>query len=89
MKHINAVIVGSGAGGGAMAKQLAKGGLSVVVLERGKWMNKFEHYDDEFLSVSPEILGPSEKHVRVVSKTKDGQNWETLPARNKQLPTLK
>ena len=80
LKHINAVIIGSGAGGGAMAKQLAEGGLSVVVLERGKWMNKFEHYDDEFLSVSPEILGPSKKHTRVVSKTHDGQNWITLPA---------
>ena len=37
LKHVNAVIVGAGAGGGVAAKELAAGGLSVVLLERGKW----------------------------------------------------
>ena len=40
LKHVNAVIVGSGAGGGAVAKELSEAGLTVVVLERGKWMNE-------------------------------------------------
>jgi hypothetical protein len=34
-KHVNAVIVGSGAGGGVTAKELAVAGLSVVLFERG------------------------------------------------------
>ena len=37
LKHVNAVIVGAGAGGGVVAKELAEAGLSVVLLERGKW----------------------------------------------------
>src|ERR1019366_786104 len=38
LKHVNAVIVGAGAGGGIVAKKLASGGLSVVLLERGQWL---------------------------------------------------
>ena len=41
LKHVNAVIVGSGAGGGVVAKELAEAGLSVVLLERGKWYTAF------------------------------------------------
>ena len=37
MKRVNAVVVGSGAAGGIVAKQLAVSGLSVVLFERGKW----------------------------------------------------
>ncbi|MCX6627364.1 MAG: GMC family oxidoreductase [Candidatus Solibacter sp.] len=37
LRHVNAVIVGAGAGGGVVAKELAAAGLSVVLLERGKW----------------------------------------------------
>ena len=35
-RRVNAVIVGSGAGGGMMSKELAEAGLSVVLFERGK-----------------------------------------------------
>ena len=35
LNHVNAVIVGSGAGGGVVAKELSTAGLSVVMLERG------------------------------------------------------
>ncbi len=37
MNRVNAVVVGAGAGGGIVAKELAVAGLSVVLLERGKW----------------------------------------------------
>ena len=37
LPHVNAVIVGAGAGGGIVAKELAEAGLSVVLLERGQW----------------------------------------------------
>ena len=33
---VDAIVIGSGAGGGIVAKELAEGGLSVVVFERGK-----------------------------------------------------
>ena len=47
MKHVNAVIVGSGAGGGVVAKELACAGMSVVLLERGKWYSAADCRKDE------------------------------------------
>ena len=41
------VIVGSGAGGGTLANELAKKGISVVVLEAGKRMEMTEFQNDE------------------------------------------
>ena len=37
MRKVDAVVIGAGAGGGVVAKELATHGLSVVVLERGRW----------------------------------------------------
>ena len=37
MKRVDAVVIGAGAGGGIVAKELATSGLSVVLLERGRW----------------------------------------------------
>jgi flavin-dependent dehydrogenase len=34
LKHVNAVVVGAGTGGGIVAKELSEAGLSVVLLER-------------------------------------------------------
>ncbi|KAA6325581.1 GMC family oxidoreductase [termite gut metagenome] len=36
-KHIQAIVVGAGAGGGVMAKVLATAGISTVLFERGDW----------------------------------------------------
>ncbi len=32
-KHVNAVVIGAGAGGGVVAKELATGGLTVVLFD--------------------------------------------------------
>ena len=42
------VIVGSGAGGGTLANQLAQKGIDTVVLEAGKRFEPEEHVDDEW-----------------------------------------
>lgn len=56
-KHVNAIVVGAGAGGGIVAKELAINGLSVVLFERGVWPDYDEHPNDELISQRTEVLG--------------------------------
>lgn len=46
-EEVDFVIVGSGAAGGVMAKELATAGFSVVVLEQGPWRNENDFPHDE------------------------------------------
>jgi len=59
--EVDFVIIGSGAAGGIMAKQLSTAGLKVVVLEQGGW-GKYGHEQDytkdEWLNDNP---GPDER----------------------------
>jgi choline dehydrogenase-like flavoprotein len=57
MKKVNAVIVGAGAGGGVVAKELATRGFSVVLLERGKWYTPNDCRKDDLLNQRTSILG--------------------------------
>jgi len=56
-KHVNAVVVGAGAGGGVVAKELATAGLSVVLLERGKWYTAFDCRKDDLRNQRTTVLG--------------------------------
>jgi len=57
LKHVKAVIVGAGAGGGVVAKELATAGLSVVVLERGKWYSAADCRKDDLRNQRTTVLG--------------------------------
>jgi choline dehydrogenase-like flavoprotein len=46
-KPVDFVIVGSGAAGGVLAKELAANGFSVVVLEQGPWRQPADFHHDE------------------------------------------
>ena len=78
-KHVNAVVIGAGAGGGVVAKELSVGGLTVVLFERGRWHTFDEHGDDELTSQRTFPLkcgyGPDNEHNwRMAS---DG-NWTMI-----------
>lgn len=80
-RHANAVIVGAGAGGGVVAKELSEGGLSVVLLERGGWP-RFEEYDHDELScqtygVLRQGCGPDEEKNPRVLQNRDG-SWSVV-----------
>ena len=84
-KHTNAIVVGAGAGGGIVAKELATAGISVVLFERGEWPNYDEHPNDELISQRSEVLGspfgPDHlKNPRVLVR-KDGSRQVVTPIR--------
>ena len=69
-QHVNAIVVGAGAGGGVVAKELAVNGLSVVLFERGGWPDYDAHINDELISQRTQVLGSAFgpdpiKHPRV------------------------
>jgi choline dehydrogenase-like flavoprotein len=77
LKHVDVVVVGAGAGGGIVAKELAEAGLSVVLLERGRWASFADHDHDELISQRTFPLGnafgpDNERHRRVVQQ---GDGW--------------
>ncbi len=57
LKHVNAVIVGAGAGGGVVAKELSSAGLSVVLLERGRWYSAADCRKDDLFNQRTQALG--------------------------------
>ena len=68
--HVNVIVVGAGAGGGVVAKELATHGLSVVLMERGGWPDYDRHINDELISQRTQVLGSAfgpdhRKHPRV------------------------
>ncbi len=60
------VVVGSGAGGGTIAAALARGGMRVLVLEKGPWYSERDFLHDEIAIVRRDFFVPSpsdEPHV--------------------------
>jgi choline dehydrogenase-like flavoprotein len=83
-KHVNAVVVGAGAGGGVAAKVLAEAGLSVVLLERGRWHTYADRDDDELINQRTTVLGnaygPDDARYRRVVEGADGSSRVVLPS---------
>jgi choline dehydrogenase-like flavoprotein len=57
MKRVNAVVIGAGAAGGIVAKELSVAGLSVVLLERGKWYTTNDCRKDDLRNQRTTLLG--------------------------------
>ena len=84
--HVNAIVVGAGAGGGVVAKELSEAGMSVVLFERGDWVPFDAHDTDELVSQRTTVLGnafgPDDEHYRRVVVNADGSTVTVLPSEN-------
>jgi choline dehydrogenase-like flavoprotein len=83
-KNVNAVVIGAGAGGGIVAKELADAGLTVLLLERGKWNTPFDDLKDDLRNQRVSVLGApfgpdDERNPRVVVDA-PGQERVVLPS---------
>jgi len=66
----DAVVIGSGAGGGPLAARLAEAGWKVLLLEKGPWRHRHEYSHDEITATLRDFFVPSfadEPHVLVSS----------------------
>ena len=58
-KHFDVIIIGSGAGGGTLARQLAPSGRSILILERGDWLKReAQNWDAEAVFVQNRYVSP-------------------------------
>jgi choline dehydrogenase-like flavoprotein len=84
LEHVNAVVIGAGAGGGVVAKELSEAGLSVVLLERGRWHSYADIDADELRSQRTPVLGnaygPDDRRYRRVVRNFAGE-WQTVVPR--------
>lgn len=81
LPKVNAVVIGAGAGGGVVAKELAEAGLTVALLERGEWIGFATHNDDEFKNQQSNALeeygfGPDRRSPRVIATAPN--QWRTV-----------
>ena len=71
LPKVNAVVVGAGAGGGIVAKELAVAGMKVALLERGKWYTAADCRKDDLRNQRTSVLGNAfgpddERNPRVI-----------------------
>ena len=77
-QEVDFVIVGSGAAGGVMAKELSTAGFDVVVLEQGPYRRQHEFHHDELGHwFGGTLMGSMEDHPHSFRKTEDD---DAIPA---------
>src|SRR6516162_5207258 len=57
--HYDVIIIGTGAGGGTLARHLAPSGKRILLLERGDWLpRELENWDGEEVFVQNRYVSP-------------------------------
>jgi len=75
-------VVGAGAGGGVVAKELAVNGFEVVLFERGDWVRYDDHPNDELISMRGGIrpsMGPDPDKNPRVRISGEGDKIKVIP----------
>ncbi len=81
---VDAVVVGAGAGGGVIAKELACAGMRVVLLERGRWVTAWDDRKDDLRNQRTSVLGapfgPDDERNPRVAVNRAGRELVVLPS---------
>src|SRR5260370_12142244 len=88
--RVGAVVVGAGASGGIVAKELAEAGWRVALLERGPWLESFGHLEtrDAWVTGIGHVpFGPDASDVRTV-RANDRETARTVEPRSALHATL-
>lgn len=84
-KHVDAIVIGAGAGGGIIAKELACSGMKTVLFERGGCATYDYHPNDELMNQRLHIIGavhgPDRRKSPYVEVAKDGSIVKSRPDR--------
>lgn len=77
--YYDAVIIGSGASGGAVAYTLTKAGYNVAVIEKGRLMKREDFSKDELAYCRRDIVTPNLfEEYHIIEEKVDGK-WEATP----------
>ncbi|MBI5329283.1 MAG: GMC family oxidoreductase [Betaproteobacteria bacterium] len=79
MSHYDAIVIGSGAGGGAVAWRLAMAGKQVLVLEKGPWFTAADYFKDELACCRRNVYTPDLRDERHVIEERSGRGWSATP----------
>ena len=81
---VDAVVIGAGAGGGVIAKELACAGMRVVLLERGRWVTAWDDHKDDLRNQRTSVLGapfgPDDERNPRVAVDRRGRELVVLPS---------
>ena len=81
---VDAVVIGAGAGGGVIAKELACAGLRVALLERGRWVTAWDDRKDDLRNQRTSVLGapfgPDDERNPRVAVDRRGRELVVLPS---------
>ncbi|MFM1892668.1 MAG: hypothetical protein RLZ44_1745, partial [Pseudomonadota bacterium] len=72
-------VIGSGAGGGAVAWRLALAGYSVIVLEKGPWLRDGDFFKDELACCRRSTYIPKLRDEQHVIEQRNGDGWQATP----------
>ena len=83
--HVDAIVIGAGAGGGVIAKELSCAGMKTVLFERGGWARYDFHPNDELMNQRLHIIGavhgPDRRKSPYVEVARDGSIVKSRPDR--------
>jgi choline dehydrogenase-like flavoprotein len=84
LPRVNAVVIGAGAGGGIVAKELCEAGLRVALLERGRWYTANDCRKDDLRNQRTSVLGnnsgPDDERNPRVFVDRDANRHIVLPS---------